>query len=103
MLKISDSAAKQILAEIERQGASSLALRIAAHIDEDRSIQYQLGFDEVGESETPILIADIKVLMDEGTEGLLDEAEMDFVELEPGQPQFIFKNPLDPGYVPPQD
>ena len=32
---------------------------------------------------------------------LLDAATLDYVELEPGEPQFIFLNPKDPTYVPP--
>ena len=32
---------------------------------------------------------------------LLDAATLDFVELDVGEPQFIFLNPNDPGYVPP--
>jgi iron-sulfur cluster assembly protein len=32
---------------------------------------------------------------------LLDDATLDFVELEDGQRQFIFLNPKDPSYVPP--
>jgi iron-sulfur cluster assembly protein len=34
---------------------------------------------------------------------LLDEAVMDFVEIEAGAAQFIFMNPKDPHYQPPQD
>ena len=32
---------------------------------------------------------------------LLDQAIMDFAEVEPGKPHFIFLNPKDPTYVPP--
>jgi iron-sulfur cluster assembly protein len=34
---------------------------------------------------------------------LLDQATMDYVELEPGQFHFIFLNPKDPGYAPPSE
>jgi iron-sulfur cluster assembly protein len=34
---------------------------------------------------------------------LLDTATLDFVELEAGESQFIFLNPKDPSFVPPQD
>ena len=34
---------------------------------------------------------------------LLDNTVLDFVELEPGKHQFIFMNPNDPGYTPPQE
>jgi len=32
---------------------------------------------------------------------LLDQATMDYVEIEPGQFHFIFLNPKDPNYRPP--
>jgi iron-sulfur cluster assembly protein len=34
---------------------------------------------------------------------LLKNTVLDFVEIEPGKQQFIFMNPNDPGYVPPQE
>jgi iron-sulfur cluster assembly protein len=34
---------------------------------------------------------------------LLDQATLDFVEMEPGQFHFIFLNPKDSGYRPPAD
>ena len=34
---------------------------------------------------------------------LLDAATLDFVELEPGDSQFIFLNPNDANYVPPSE
>jgi iron-sulfur cluster assembly protein len=34
---------------------------------------------------------------------LLKGATLDFVELEPGQFNFIFMNPNDPEYVPPKE
>ena len=34
---------------------------------------------------------------------LLDAATLDFVELQAGEPQFIFLNPKDATYVPPSE
>ena len=34
---------------------------------------------------------------------LLDAATLDFVELDVGEPKFIFLNPNDPTYVPPSE
>lgn len=41
--------------------------------------------------------------MDPAYEKYLDECTLDFVELNPGDWQFIFLNPADPHYVPPKD
>lgn len=102
MFAITENAAEQILKQIEKENAQKLGLRFAATFSEDRTIQYVMGFDEIKGSDTPHTISGIKVLMDDETTTLMDEARLDFVELEPGDFQFIFINPLDPSYVPPE-
>lgn len=102
MFAITENAAEQILKQIENENAQKLGLRFAATFSEDRTIQYIMGFDEIKGSDRPHTISGIKVLMDDETTTLMDEARLDFVELEPGDFQFIFINPLDPSYVPPE-
>lgn len=103
MFSITENAAEQIIKQMKETNSQGLGLRFAAKFSEDRSIQYMMGFDEIAESDTPLTIANIKVLMDEETSTLMEEAKLDFVELEPGDFQFIFINPLDPSYVAPDD
>jgi len=40
------------------------------------------------------------IFIDPQSHELLEDATLDFVELEPGQFNFIFMNPLDPNYSP---
>ena len=44
----------------------------------------------------------VEVVVGPASTELLTEAVLDYVELEPGDFQFIFMNPSDPHYVPPK-
>jgi len=102
MFKITDAAAKQILDASKQSDAEGLALRVAAKALSDGHIEYGMGFDEPQESDVRIEHAGATVIIDPPSNDLLDEASMDFVEIEPGVERFIFLNPLDPHYIPPK-
>ncbi len=101
MLSISPNALQQIHIAIQQADAKGLGLRIAAKLADDRSLQYALGFDELKQEDQAAIIDGIPVLIDSLSRQLLDEAVLDFVEIEPSDFQFVFLNPLDPHYVPP--
>jgi iron-sulfur cluster assembly protein len=68
-----------------------LARRGAPPRDADGSIQYGMGFDEPGEGEQPSLQADgVTVLIAGSSRALLQDTQLDFVELSPGEFNFIF-------------
>jgi iron-sulfur cluster assembly protein len=78
-------------------------LRIAARRAADGSIEYAVGFDELGESDVKIPASnDVTVIIDGTSVELLDGATVDYVELEPGQFELVFLNPNDPHFVPPK-
>ena len=101
MLSISPNALQQIHIAIQQADAKGVGLRIAAKLADDRSIQYALGFDELNPEDQATVIDGIPVLIDSLSRPLLDEAILDYVELESSDFQFVFLNPLDPHYVPP--
>ena len=45
----------------------------------------------------------VDLVVSSGSKDLTDGMTIDYVELEPGKPEFIFLNPNDPSYVPPGD
>ena len=102
MLKITSAAAEQIKEQIKQNDADGLYLRIAAKTNKDGSFEYGMGFDESNEHDTKVNSHDLILISDPQSAELLEDATMDYVEIEPGQFHFIFSNPIDPNYTPPQ-
>lgn len=100
MFIITDDAAKQVKNAAGQSDAAGMLLRIAAKTNQDGSIDYAMGFDEKKENDTEIARGDVIVIIDPGSNELLEDTTMDYVEMEPGQFHFIFMNPLDPNYSP---
>ena len=103
MLKLTDAAIKQIGIAAAQGGAEGLALRLAANRSDDGSINYLIGFDEPKEEDFKIESDGVTVVIEPEHINMLDGATMDFVELEPNDFRFIFLNPNDENYIPPQD
>ncbi len=102
MLTVTDNALKQIQIAKKESNAETMALRIAARFTNDKHIEYTMGFDEQKESDEVVKINDILIIVDKNSQGLLEDATMDYVEYEPENFKFIFLNPLDPQYVAPK-
>jgi iron-sulfur cluster assembly protein len=103
MLKLTTAAAAQVLVAAKQGGTEGMSLRLAAQRGPDGSIDYRMGFDEATEEDIRMTCEGIDVVMAPEQVPLLDEATMDYVELEPGQFHFIFLNPKDPNYQPPAE
>lgn len=97
MITLTPTAAEQILraATGEADGDELPCLRIAARI-EDNEIVYGMGFDDERENDATIDIDGITLLIAPRSQELLAGATLDFVELKPGEFQFIFINPNEP-------
>jgi iron-sulfur cluster assembly protein len=98
MFNLTPAAAEQI-----RQAAETLdaeaevpgSLRVAAKI-EDGAIVYGMGFDDERDNDAVIESHGVTLLIAPPSQELLLGATLDFVELRPGEFQFIFINPNDP-------
>lgn len=103
MFTLTPAAAEQIR-ESARQGQmQGMPLRIAARRETDGSLQYAMGFaDEHNDKDLTYESEGVTVVIAPTSIDLLKGATLDFVELEPGQYNFVFLNPNDPNYVPPQ-
>lgn len=88
-------AASQILRSAEQQDGEP-NLRVAAKRAEDGSILYGMGFDERRDQDEVLECAGVTVLIGPLSRDLLDGTSLDFVELAPGEYQFIFINPNEP-------
>ncbi len=103
MFKLTATAAEQILKAANQGGAEGMSLRLAAAQQPDGDIDYRMGFDELTEDDIRMTCEGIDVIMTPEQVPLLDQATMDYVEIEPGQFHFIFLNPKDPNYKPPME
>jgi iron-sulfur cluster assembly protein len=103
IVTFSPTALSQIKKTASDGGHDGLALRIAAKMTADETIDYGLGFDEIKEGDTQFEHDDITVIIDKSSAELLHGAHVDFVEIESGQHHFIFMNPNDPSYKPPTE
>lgn len=92
MFTLTPTAAQQIRHAARESGAQQLALRVAARREADGSIDYGMGFDAVAENDARLLLEDVAVVIAAAHVDLLEDTVLDFVEMEPGQFNFIFVN-----------
>lgn len=104
MITITPAAAAQIHTAAKQGQLEGMALRIAAKRGGDGSIQYAMGFDDATRSDdTRFSSAGVELVVGATSTMLLDGTTLDYVELEAGHSEFIFMNPNDPNYRPPQE
>jgi iron-sulfur cluster assembly protein len=103
IFEITPRAATQIVNAAQANQITEIALRVAAIRQADASIQYQMGFDEINDTDVHLHTEGIDVVFEPVYKELLTGAILDFVELEPGDFRFIFLNPNDPHFVPPRE
>jgi iron-sulfur cluster assembly protein len=98
MFALTPTAAEQILRAIstpQEDPDEPSCLRIAAKI-EDGEIVYGMGFDSEREFDAVIESCGVTLLIAPPSQEFLKGATLDFVELHPGEFQFVFSNPNDP-------
>ncbi|MFM2317663.1 MAG: hypothetical protein RLZZ215_284 [Pseudomonadota bacterium] len=102
MMTITPEAITQIQVSALHSKAQGLPLRIAAERKADGHFHYQMGFDEAQQQGDVLLTLDgVSVIIDADSAALLNGAWLDFIDLE-GKMEFVFMNPNDPYYRPPQ-
>lgn len=103
-IKVSPAATMQIQQAAQQAGAADLALRLAATRQPDGGIDYLMGFDAIQPTDIKVEISDDRTLVFAPTyQNLLVGMTLDYVELAPGQFNFIFINPNDAHYQPPHE
>jgi len=102
MIKISKNAADQIIASAKEGGMEGMALRLAVKKDDNNAFEYGMGFDETKDDDVQVQENGVTVIFSPAILDLLKDLTIDYVEVEEKKPQFIFMNPNDPNYVPPE-
>ncbi|MCB1830077.1 MAG: iron-sulfur cluster assembly accessory protein [Gammaproteobacteria bacterium] len=103
MFDITEAAANQIKHAAQQGGTVGMVLRLAASMKEDGSIDYLMGFDEATDEDIRLVAKGIEIVMVPESVPLLEDAVMDYVELNAGDFRFIFSNPMDANYSPPTE
>lgn len=102
MIKISDTAAKQIAISIELMG-NPLPLRVAIKVQEDGSFHYNMGFDDnKHDGDKTFEEKHIQFVVDAASIPLISGMTMDYVAID-GKDEIVFLNPNDPNYKPPSE
>jgi len=101
--KVTKAAGGELKKSMAHHDFDDMPLRIAARLGDEGAIEYQMGFDEAGPGDVMVTSSGIDVIIAEEHQALLHNAELDYVELDDGEQNFIFKNPNDPTYVPPAE
>ncbi len=103
MITISPEAAKQIRNSAKQSNAEGMCLRVAVRVTPDETYDYGMGFDEAHEEDMRNTSEGIDIVVAPDHADLLHGTHIDYVELEPGEFNFIFQNPNDPNYKPPKE
>ena len=104
MITVSKAAAEQIIESAKQGQMEGMPLRLAAAKQEDGSLHYNMGFaDRQLDDDVSFDSEGVKIVVSAANYDLLKNTELDFVELDNGEMNFIFKNPNDPNYQPPEE
>ena len=102
MITVTPQAADQILKSARQADLKEVYLRLAARLGDKGAIEYGMGFDDKADGDAQVVTDGITILIASGSVELLTGATLDYVELNPGEPRFIFINPNDPSHTAPQ-
>ena len=94
---LAPAAATRLLDSATQSDAEGMALRIAAKIEDDGRLAFGLGFDDEREHDLAYECEGLTVLIAPPSRDLLDGMLLDFVEVEPGEWQFVFMQTQAPG------
>ncbi|VAX00336.1 DsrR [hydrothermal vent metagenome] len=103
IISFSPAAIAQIKTNMQDSEHSAMALRIAATMSADETINYGMGFDETKEGDVQFTDDGVNFLVSPDCLELLNGTHVDYVDVENDQHHFIFLNPNDPNYKPPKE
>lgn len=103
MITVTPEAAAQIKVSAQQGNTGDMPLRIAVERKEDGKFHYQMGFDDqLRPGDQRVESEGVIMVIDGISQPLANGLMLDFVELN-GNMEFVFMNPNDPNYTPPQE
>ena len=103
IFEITEAASTQIIKSAKDTDSKDWPLRIAVNIASDGKYNYIMGFDHSKEEDLRLKINKVEIIISPGSMLNLKNCKLDYVELEDNKYEFIFLNPNDPAYSPPDD
>jgi len=97
MITITPDAAQQILKSFPEDNQECV-LRIAVQQKPEGGFHYLMGLDDPKPEDARAISNDVKMVISSEHIPLIQGMEIDYVELNPGEFNFIFKNPNDPNH-----
>ncbi|MDD5394715.1 MAG: iron-sulfur cluster assembly accessory protein [Thiothrix sp.] len=102
MITVTAQAASQIRTASVQGDAIGMPLRIAVRQKADGTFHYLMGFDDQQQDGDQTVEAEgVTLVVAADSQPLVNGMTLDFVDLD-GKLEFIFLNPNDPSYSPPQ-
>lgn len=102
MITVTATAATQVRTASIQGNAIGLPLRIAIQRKPDGAFHYLMGFDDQEKAgDQKIESEGVALVVDEVSQPLVAGMTLDYVEID-GKLEFVFINPNDPNYRPPQ-
>jgi iron-sulfur cluster assembly protein len=93
MITITQAAAEQIRKSAADSGVETPILRVAAQLAADGTLQFGMGFDQSRPGDTTAEVDGVYLVVAPPSRELLEGVVLDFVEVEPGEPRFVFAKP----------
>ena len=90
MFTLTSAAARQIHQAATDSGSEAMALRVAARVDTDGSMQFGMWFDDPTDEDMKLDLEGVAIVISDDSQQLLGDIMLDYVEMEPGQFNFIF-------------
>ncbi len=103
MITVTESALDFIRRSAEQGDIEAeMGLRIAIKEASDGGYDYGIGFDEQREQDLDFDFSGVKIFINEQFRDYLEDATLDYVQLDEGEMSLIVLNPNDPTFVPPK-
>ncbi len=103
MIKLTEDAAQKIASQISASNEKDpLRIAVTQH-SKHKGFQYLMGFDKKTDNDNLYDVRGVQIIVNNDLADIINGMEVDFVEVEGEESQFIFKNPNDPTYKAPTE
>jgi iron-sulfur cluster assembly protein len=90
MISLTKEAAEQVRSSAQQAGADTMALRIAARVNQAGMLEFGMGFDDERANDAIVESWGVTLLVNAESAPMLDDVTIDFSEVNPGEHRFVF-------------
>ena len=103
MINLTQAAAEKFAEGLKFENEDNIFIRIAAKTTKEGGISHTFGIDDRQPDDIHLVSRGIDLIIYPKHKEILAGLIIDFGEIAPGQPSFIFMNPNDGNFIPPVD